>query len=68
MEGLLSLAAIISFCVIANQVIRVYMTAKHPQILSAWDEVEERRRERKRKMAGSALRGGLGIAKFLMKK
>ena len=68
MEGLLIIAGLISFCVIAKQGIRVYMMAKHPKVLDAWDAVEERRRERKRKMAGNALRGGLGIAKMFLKK
>ena len=63
MEGILSLAAIFAFCMIANQVIRVYMTAKHPKALDAWDAVEERQKGAlNKKMATGPPRCGAALA------
>ncbi len=47
---------------------RVFLAAKHPNVLNAMDEVDAKRAERNKNLAGGAVRGALGIAKILMKK
>jgi hypothetical protein len=68
MEGLAILLGIVVFSKLAGQLMRVYFSTKHPRIVSAWDEAEGRREEKRKKMSGGALNAGMGIAKFLMKK
>jgi len=68
MDGLLILIALFAFVTVSRHLFRVFLTVKHPKVLSAWEEVEAKRTERNKKLAGGALRGGLGIAKILMKK
>lgn len=68
MEGLMTIVAFFCFVAIANRVGRVYFTAKHPQIMAAWDESQEKKRERQKKLAGGALKGGMFLAKTFLKK
>jgi hypothetical protein len=68
MEGLWIIVAFFCFVAIANRVGRLYFTAKHPRIMAAWDDLEEKKRERQKKLAGGAFNAGLGIAKMFLKK
>jgi len=68
MDGLMILVAVFAFVTVGRHLFRVFLTVKHPKVLSAWEEVEAKRRKRNKDLAGGALRGGLGIAKVFLKK
>ena len=68
MAGLCVIVGFFCFVALANRVGRVYFTAKHPQIMAAWDVAEDKKRERQKKLAGGAFNAGVGIAKVLLKK
>jgi hypothetical protein len=68
MDGFMILIGLVAFVAMSRHLFRVWLSVKHPKVLSAWEAEEAKRVERNKKLAGGALRGGLGIAKILMKK
>lgn len=68
MDGIFLLIALVGFVSAAKFGLRMFLSVKHPQVREAWDEAEERRRQRQKQMAGGAVKAGLGIARILMKK
>lgn len=68
MDGIFLLIAFVSFVAAAKFGLRMYLSVNHPKVRDAWDEAEERRAERNKKMAGGALNLGVGLAKTFLKK
>jgi hypothetical protein len=68
MEAIAVLVVIALVGYVAKFALRIYLTVKHPHIRDAWDEAEERREAKRKKVAGGALNAGLGIAKVFLKK
>ena len=68
MDGLFLLIAFVGFVSAAKFGLRMYLTVNHPKVREAWDEAEERRAERHKKMAGGAVHLAGGLAKTFLKK